>query len=108
MSDYDDGSGYKPNFGPSPQGNPAANQDPFSVGSLITGIFAIVLGVFCGLLAVPLGIVAIFMGLKGRQRSREMGKGTAIATAGLVMGFLAIIFTVVFVAVAMITGTGTS
>lgn len=82
---------------------PTNTQDPSSVGSLISGILALLLGLFCGILAIPTGILAIVLGIKGRQRAAELGKGPGIAVAGISLGVLAIVFTGVFLAWRMIS-----
>lgn len=97
MSDY--------GGGPNPRAN---TQDSYSVGSLVSGLLAVVLGLFCGILAIPTGILALVLGTMGRRRSAEMGKGTGIATSGMVLGAVAIVLTVGFLAWTMISGNGGS
>lgn len=58
------------------------------------------LGLFGGLLPVigkwyitlPLAIVGIALGCKGRKAARAAGESMAMATAGLTMGILGVIF----------------
>jgi hypothetical protein len=87
--------------GPGPSAN---SQDSYSVGSLISGILAVLLGLFCGILAIPTGILAIVLGVMGRKRLTQMGKGTGIATTGIALGVVAIVLTTVFLAWAMLFG----
>lgn len=97
MSDY--------SSGPGPRAN---TQDSYSVGALVSGILAVILGLFCGILAIPTGILAIVLGTMGRRRSMEIGKGTGIATAGIGLGVVAIVLTLVFLAWTMILGNSGS
>lgn len=83
---------------------PANTQDPSSVGSLISGILAVLLGLFCGILAIPTGILAIVLGIRGRKQAAELGKGPGIAVAGISLGVVAIVLTVVFLAWTMMSG----
>lgn len=113
VSNYDDGSDYKPSFGPEPGQNPPPapgalpprQQDSYSTAALIVGILSLILGLFCGLLAVPAGIVAIYLGLQGRKRSQALGKGPGLATAGAVMGAVAIVMTLVFLIVTLVVAS---
>ncbi len=118
VSDYNDGSDYKPNNGPDrgqtpPPSGPMGplsprQQDSYSTAALIVGILSLVLGLFCGLLAIPTGIVAIYLGLQGRKRSVAIGKGPGLATAGAVMGAVAILMTLAFLAATLLFGIQTS
>ena len=118
VSDYNDGSGYTPNNGPDrgqippppPPMGPLSprQQDSYSTAALIVGILSLVLGLFCGLLAIPSGIVAIYLGLQGRKRSMAIGKGPGLATAGAVMGGVAILMTLAFLAATLLLGIRTS
>ena len=118
VSDYNDGSGYTPNNGPDRGQTPPPplptgplsprQQDSYSTAALIVGILSLILGLFCGLLAIPTGIVAIYLGVQGRKRSMAIGKGSGLATAGAVMGGVAIVMTLAFLAATLLFGIQTS
>ncbi len=57
--------------------------------SLITGL----LSFLC--LPIILAIVAIITGFMGRKKARAEGNGTGMATAGIILGFLNILFSII-------------
>ncbi len=71
---------------------PGPSQDAKSVGALATGILSILLSIFCALLSIPLGIAAIVLGVMGRKSLKAQGRGTGMATTGLVLGILSLLF----------------
>lgn len=120
MSDYEDGSDYRPNLGPSrddereagppppppppvpgmPAGAAAGSaQDSSSVAALVLGVLTMILSLFCGLLAIPSGIAAIVLGVKGRARSQQMGRGSGLAVTGIVLGAVGIAIALIFLVV---------
>ncbi len=78
--------------GQAPGYQPGPSQDAKSVGALATGILAVLLSVFCALLSIPLGIAAVVLGVMGRKSLKAQGRGTGMATAGLVLGILSLLF----------------
>jgi Domain of unknown function (DUF4190) len=94
--------GYPP-AGPYPANTPRDSQ---SVAALVTGLLSLFLAPFCGLISIPLAIVAIILGITGRKRARTTGGSTGMATAGLVLGILALVIMVAWT-VAMVALSGT-
>jgi hypothetical protein len=84
----------------------STSRDSQSVAALVTGLLSLFLSVFCGLISIPLAIVAIFLGITGRKRARATGGSTGMATAGLVLGIIALAMIAVWT-VAMVALNGT-
>lgn len=85
---------------------PAQTRDGQSVGALVTGILSLVFLVFCALLSVPLGIAAIVLGVQGRAKARLVGTSSGMATAGIVLGVVALALTVVWTLIAFAISVG--
>jgi len=67
------------------------------VASLVLGILALVLALipsfgYTALLGVVLGIAALILGIVGRKQAVERGEKTGVATAGVVLGIIGLIF----------------
>ncbi|HEU4676715.1 MAG TPA: DUF4190 domain-containing protein [Motilibacteraceae bacterium] len=80
---------------------PAKQSNGLAVAALVCGI----IGFFCGLTA----IAAIPLGIVGLRRSRELGgTGRGMAIAGLVLGCVVVVLSVVFIAVLMARGSSST
>ena len=101
---YWDGSAWsdqrRPSQAPGAGAPPSSNG--FAITSLVCGIVGVVLVVV--LIGALLGIVAIVFGVLARNRAaREPGGGrSGMATAGLVLGIVAVVLTIAYVVVAAI------
>jgi hypothetical protein len=77
---------------------PAQQSNGLAVAALVCGI----IGFFCGLTA----IAAIPLGIVGLRRSRELGgTGRGMAIAGLVLGCVVVVLSVVVIAVLLASGS---
>ncbi|MEV7396140.1 DUF4190 domain-containing protein [Aeromicrobium sp. NPDC092404] len=94
-------------YPPPPGGYPSApggygtppKQNQLALWSMITGIVAIVLGLI-GACGVIFGPVAIGLGIPGRRQvaaSQGTQKGGGMATAGLVLGIIATVLSVIWI-----------
>lgn len=50
------------------------------------------------------GVVALILGFMGRKRAKELNQGTGLATAGIVLGILGLVISVIFTIVLFATG----
>ena len=84
-----------------PAGSSGENQQ--AIWALVLGILSICL---CGLIA---GIPALILGYLGRQRALELPdrKGEGMALAGMILGGLSIVVSIVVIMVLFSTDTGT-
>lgn len=82
-----------------------ASRDGGSVGAVVTGGLAILLCVFCALIGIPLAIVAIVLGVQGRKRAAASGAPAGMATAGLIMGVIAIALALLWTIAALSLGS---
>lgn len=67
-----------------------------AVAGLVLGIVAIVfgfLGTFFSILALPMAIVGLILSVMGGKKLKAAGQPAGIATAGLVLGIIAVVFT---------------
>lgn len=73
---------------PGPRATAGRNRP--AVAALVVGVLAVVLGltIIGGLV---LGSVAMALGLVGRARARTVGRGGALAVAGVVLGALGVV-----------------
>ncbi len=62
-----------------------------AVASLVIGIVCVVFASFF-YVSIPGGIVSIILGVKERKKARELGLRCSKATAGLVLGIIALFF----------------
>lgn len=69
---------------------PPTNQRP-GAPALVLGVLAVLFSFFCALIGMPMAVAAIVMGAKGRQRAQMSGLPSGVATAGLVLGIVAIV-----------------
>ena len=83
-------------------------KDTKSTAALVTGVLGLILSFFCAVLGVPLAIAAIVLGIQGRRQARFTGNPSGAATAGLVLGVLALVIVVAFMAVVLVVGSGSS
>lgn len=68
-----------------------------SVAALVLGILGIVLALvpsfgITQMIGVVLGIVALVLGIIGRKQAVDEGRPTGLATAGLVLGIVSMVF----------------
>lgn len=70
-----------------------------SIAGLVLGIVGIVCGVLSGWLSIiglPIAIVGLVLSIAGGKKAKaETGKSGGIATAGLVLGIIAVVFTAI-------------
>jgi hypothetical protein len=76
------------------------------VAALVLGIIGIVFAIIptfgiTQLVAIVLGIVALVLGIVGRKSAAEQGQPTGTATAGLVLGILSTVLSVLIYASCM-------
>ena len=68
-----------------------------AIAGLVLGIVAIVFGWFLGglvwtaIIALPLAIVGLVLSVKGGKQLKAAGQPSGIATAGLVIGIIAVV-----------------
>ncbi len=70
-----------------------------AIAGLILGIVSIILGCFGGwfsIIALPLAIVGLVLSVVGGKQLKAAGKSAGVATAGLVIGIIAVIITAIF------------
>lgn len=80
---------------PLPYPSPA-NQTQ-QAGTTYLPVISLVLG-FVGLFTGPLfALAAIIVGIIGRKKAKELGQGTGMAIAGIVLGVIAILLLVLFI-----------
>jgi hypothetical protein len=63
-----------------------ASQTPVGVAALVCGVAG--LATFLCFLGLPLAVIAVVCGIIGRMQAKQHGLGTAMPTAGLVLGAL--------------------
>jgi hypothetical protein len=94
------GYGQQPHVAPMYSGNP---QNGLGIAAFVLGILAILLGIL--LIGGVLGVVAIGLGFAGRGRVRQgLATNRGVATAGIVLGFLGFLLSVLTVAALVIGG----
>jgi hypothetical protein len=94
------GYGQQPYVAPMYSGNP---QNGLGIAAFVLGVLAILLGLL--LIGGVLGVVAIGLGFAGRGRVRQgMATNRGVATAGIVLGFLGFLLSVLTVAALVIGG----
>jgi hypothetical protein len=102
---YPKGAQYPaPHPAPPPQphagyyGPPVSLRNGLGVASLITAIFAIFPGALTCVLGLPLGIIAVVTGFAAQRRvKRGEANNGGVAIAGVILGFVAIFASVLFV-----------
>lgn len=62
--------------------------------SIVAIVFAILSGYF-SLIALPLAIVGLVLAITGGKKLRANGQPAGIATAGLVLGIIAVVFSAI-------------
>ena len=71
-----------------------------AVAGLVLGIVAIVLGFILGgwlsLIPLALSIVGLVLSVNGGKKLKAAGQPAGIATAGLVLGIIAVVLTAIF------------
>ena len=55
-------------------------------------------------LGIPFGIAATVTGFLGRKRAEESGQSTGMATAGLVLGIVALAVTIIIIIISVASG----
>ncbi|MBQ8174500.1 MAG: DUF4190 domain-containing protein [Clostridia bacterium] len=69
-----------------------------SIAGLVLGIVGIVFGVLNGwfsIIGLPVAIVGLIFAVVGGKKLRQNGMPTGMATAGLVLGIIAVVFTAI-------------
>lgn len=69
-----------------------------AVAGLILGIIGIVFGVLSGVFSIvglPISVVGLILSVTGGKKLRANGLPAGIATAGLVLGIIAVVFTTI-------------
>ena len=80
------------NFNPAPKGKGAA------ITGFILGIVGIVFGILSGyfsLVGLPVAITGLVLSVNGGKKLKAAGQPSGIATAGLVLGIIAVVFTAI-------------
>lgn len=71
-----------------------------SVAGLVLTIIGVVFGVFgwvaiCAILGLPIALVGLILSCVGGKKLKEAGQPSGIATAGLVLGIIGVVFTTI-------------
>lgn len=69
-----------------------------AVAGMVLGIVGIVYGLLSGylsLIGLPIAIVGLVISISGGKQLKANGQPTGIATAGLVLGIIAVVFTAI-------------
>lgn len=69
-----------------------------SIAGMVLGIVGIVfslLGTYFAIAGLPIAIVGLVLSIVGGKKLRENNQPTGIATAGLVLGIIAVVFTAI-------------
>ena len=69
-----------------------------ATAGLVLGIVGIVCGVLSGylsLIGLPIAIVGLVLAVQGGKQLKASGQPSGIATAGLVLGIIAVVFTAI-------------
>lgn len=91
MSENIPNQSQKPLSYPSPANQTQQTEmTPLPVISLILGIVSIFTGPLFALAAIIIGVI-------GRKKAKELGQGTGMATAGIVLGIIAIVLLILFI-----------
>lgn len=70
-----------------------------AIAGLVLGIVALVLGFLGGwlsIVALPLAIVGLVLSVNGGKKLKAAGQASGVATAGLVLGIIAVVLTAIF------------
>ena len=78
----------------------AGKNSGVAVAGFVTGLLGALLSWF-PLAGIILGILGVVLGGVGRSQARRTGAPTGLATAGIVLGALAVVIAVALVAVAV-------
>ena len=79
--------------------NMTPNGKGAAIAGLVLGIVAIVLGFLGGwssIIALPLAIVGLVLSVNGGKQIKAAGQPAGIATAGLVLGIIAVVLSALF------------
>ena len=69
-----------------------------AVAGMVLGIIGIVFGLLSGwfsLIGLPVAIVGLVLSVQGGKQLKAEGQPSGIATAGLVLGIIAVVFTAI-------------
>ena len=75
------------------------NGKGLAVAGLVLSIVGLVLGFFAGwfsIIALPVSIVGLVLAVMGGKKLKAVGAPAGIATAGLVLGIIAVVFSAIF------------
>ena len=70
-----------------------------AVAGLVLGIVSLVfgfLGTWFSVLALPMAIVGLVLSVSGGKQLKAAGQPAGVATAGLVLGIIAVVLTAIF------------
>jgi len=84
---------------------PAAGGQP-AAGTTSLPVWSFVFGIASFIQCLPLigGVVAIVTGVMGRKRAKELNQGTGLATAGIVLGILGFLVSLIVTIILISTG----
>ncbi|MBQ7125433.1 MAG: hypothetical protein IJO00_03620 [Clostridia bacterium] len=69
-----------------------------AIAGFVLGIVGIVFGLLSGVFSIiglPVAIIGLVLSVNGRKQLTAAGQPTGIATAGLVLGIIAVVFTAI-------------
>ena len=71
-----------------------------AVAGMVCSLIGMIFSIFpCLLIGIPLAIIGLILSIVGRKNSIERGSGTGMATAGIVMGIIALVAAAIWIAV---------
>jgi predicted permease len=71
-----------------------------AVAGMICSLIGMIFSIFpCLLIGIPLAIIGLVLSIIGRRHSVERGSGTGMATAGIVMGVIALVAATIWIIV---------
>ncbi len=69
-----------------------------AVAGFVLGIIGVTLSIisgYCAFIALPASIVGLVLSVIGGKKLKSNGQGSGIATAGLVLGIIAVVFSAI-------------
>jgi thiol:disulfide interchange protein len=82
---------------PQQQGTPG-----MATAGMVCSLIGMIFSIFpCLLIGIPLGVIGLILSIIGRRHSVERGSGTGLATAGIVMGVLAVVAAAIWIIVSL-------
>lgn len=68
------------------------------IAGFVMGIVGIVLGILSGIFSIiglPVAVVGLVLSIMGGKQAKAAGQPSGLATAGLVLGIIAVVFTTI-------------